>query len=519
LSTALQFECLKNPNNESKDVVIVTVPYTDTSFPLMAPACLKPVVERAGFSCLATDLNAEIYNYIKKHKDSMDFMPFFFDETLYNENIKQELFDIFESSARQILSWKPKFVGLSLISYVNQSSAKWLCWFLKRLDPSITILIGGPGCLPRFTGPSEWAEHIISLGLVDYHIRGDGEHSLYEFLKGKKDYIGINSLEWREFTLEEMRKLPTPDYTQYKFDKYSYPALGLTGSRGCVRKCKFCDYIANWPTFTWRTADDIFAEMVTQYEKHGVRVFKFQDSLTNGNQREFRHLTKLLTDWNTANPEKSFKWSGFYIFREHGSDIDELWRLVAGSGADALAVGIENLNERIRYDMGKKFSNEAIDAHLHYAKKYGVTIQMLNIVGWIDETEEEIDFIKDWLRTHTEYKDIMYLVWGGTLGIFPNTWLSRNWENLGLTKIGDQPPDWVNEKVGSTPDRRARWVLEIEELSEELGYNVIKNLDNHFILESLMKGDDIPVTSKISGAAQLIRKDLVKKDEIQVNAI
>ena len=100
----------------------------------------------------------------------------------------------------------------------------------------------------------------------------------------------------------------------------------------------------------------------------------------------------------------------------------------------------------------------------------------------------------------------MYLVWGGTLGIFPNTWLSRNWVNLGLTKIGDQPPDWVNEKVGSTPAIRARWVKEIEQLSEDLGYTVIKNLDNHFILETLMKGDSVPASSKMSGAAQLVRQ-------------
>ena len=43
----MKFNCLANPNNETRDVVIVTVPWTDSSLPLMAPAQLKPIVESA----------------------------------------------------------------------------------------------------------------------------------------------------------------------------------------------------------------------------------------------------------------------------------------------------------------------------------------------------------------------------------------------------------------------------------------------------------------------------------------
>ena len=127
----MKFNCLANPDNETRDVVIVTVPWTDSSIPLMAPAQLKPIVESAGMTCLATDINAEVFAWTKQHRHRDDLLHFFFDEKI-NQNVSDELFNMFKNMAEQILSWRPKIVGLSLFSYVSQYSAKWLSWFLKK---------------------------------------------------------------------------------------------------------------------------------------------------------------------------------------------------------------------------------------------------------------------------------------------------------------------------------------------------------------------------------------------------
>jgi len=484
------FKCLENPLQQQRDVVIVTVPWTDSSIPLMAPAQLKPVVESTGMSCLATDINVEVFKWTRNHPNQSRILDFFFNETIYDDT-SDELFNLHKNMAEQIMSWKPKVIGLSLLTYVSQHSARWLSWFIKKIDPDITVVIGGSGCLPAFTGPSEFAKDLISKGLIDYHIRGDGEHSLYEFLKGKRDYIGINSLEWRELPMEEMRRVPMPDYKDYKIETYLKKALPITGSRGCVRKCTFCDYIANWKKFNWREAEDIFQEMLKQYEIWGLRIFKFQDSLTNGNMKEFIKLCELLTNHNTKNPDSSFEWSGYYIFREHNLRTRSEWDLVKGSGATTLSVGIENLNQHIRYDIGKKFSNEAIDVHLSEAQRVGVDCSLLNIVGYVNETQKDIDFIKEWLYNHTQYQDILYLSWGGTLGIFQNTWLERNYKKLGVERIGTAPEDWINRSIDSTPQKRAKWAQELVSLSKELGYRVMLNTDNHYLLEKLMNDKQI----------------------------
>ena len=479
------WKCINNPNSETRDVVILTVPWTDSAIPLMAPAVLRPIVEKAGYSCLAVDLNVEVYQWTRDHNDQQDLIRFFFDE-FTNTKTAPVLHQMFLSIAQGILSYNPKYVGLSLFSYVCQISAKWIAYYIKKLDPTIKIIAGGPGCLATFTGPSAYIDQMLDQKLFDYHIRGDAENSLYELLTGNVTFHGINSLSWKELNQEELRALPMPVYSDYKFEIYDKKALPIIGSRGCVRQCKFCDYIANWKKFQWRTADDIFNEMLYQRKLYNITTFKFQDSLTNGNQKEFLRLIELISEYNTNNPTDQFSWSGYYIFRDPTAASEKEWELLYKSGATALMCGIENFNEHIRFAIGKKFTNKAIDFHLTQAKKYNILLAILNIVGYVNEVQSDIDVAKQWLYDHIEYKDNLILQWGGTLGIFPNTYLDEHKSELGIKMIGNHPSLWVNEDIGSTPTIRAKWAIELQELSKELGYKVFDNLDNHFLLETLI---------------------------------
>lgn len=483
----MQIKCLSNNSSDQKDVVIVTVPFTNSSIPLMAPAVLKPIVEKTGMTCLAVDLNAELYDSINRHPLKHELVRFFFEQHT-SLDAQQWINEMFMSSAQQILSWNPSIVCLSVFSYVCQPAAKWLAYYLKKLNPHIKIYIGGAGCLDTFTGPSTFAGKLIDAGIVDYHIRGDGEHSLYELLIGNTTFPGINSINWQQMSNEELAAMPIPDYANYDFSFYEKKVLPLMGSRGCIRKCTFCDYIANWKKFQWRTADDIFAEMIEQNKKYGIKSFKFQDSLTNGNLKEFRQLCKLLANHNNNNKVK-FKWSGYYIFRDWDSYSDDDWKTISDSGAENLIVGIENLNEDIRYAIGKKFSNASIDLHLKEALRYDIKLTLLNIVGYVNEVREHIDFIKHWLDTHTKYKDLIYIQWGGTLSIFPDTYLETNKEKLGIIMIEKNPQSWINPTINSTPKLRAEWAVELNEYSRKLGYSVIDDIDNHYLLETLIHAD------------------------------
>ena len=479
------FKCLENLDSKTVNFILLTVPWTDSLIPLMAPAALKPIVESTNLTCLATDLNAEIFAKFKKYPK---LITFFYDEKIEDQETLDLLNDLYSSIAKSILTWNPTYIGLSLFSYASQVSAKWIAYFIKKLDPTVKIVIGGTGCLDTFVSESStFMKLMLKEKLIDFHIRGDAEHSLVEFINANYSFPGINDTSWREMSKEELSRLPYPDYSDYNFDIYSSKTLPLIGTRGCVRKCKFCDYIENWKKFQWRTADDIFAEMLEQHKQYNIRVFKFQDSLVNGNMNEFLRLMELLAEYNIQNPNKSFKWGGYYILRNVTSRTEYEWEMVAKSGASTLMIGIENFNEDIRYDIGKKFTNEAIDFHLAQALKYNINLSLLNIVGYVTETQEHIDFIKTWLDKHLEYRSLVQLQWGAGLGIFPNTYLSNHQEQLGVILKDDSKAfDWSSTNIETNPKIRAKWVNELVEYSKQLGYPVIEHLDNHYILEKIL---------------------------------
>ena len=291
-----------------------------------------------------------------------------------------DLFNLYKSFAETLLAHNPKIIGLSLFSYVNQSSAKYICYFIKKINPSVTLIIGGTGCFENTVGHANYAEELLSNGLIDFYIRGDAERSFREFLNGNYSYPGINSSNWVELSKEELNSFTYPNYDDYNFDLYELKAIPIIGSRGCVRRCKFCDIIEYWKKFNYRSGENIFAEMLSQNTKYKIRNFKFQDSLINGNLKEYKVLTKLLANHNETNPDNSFTWSSYFILRPKASFGEEWWEITARSGAQWLNLGIENLQEHIRYHMGKHFSNEDIEFSLLMAKKYKLKMLWLMIM-------------------------------------------------------------------------------------------------------------------------------------------
>ena len=72
-----------------------------------------------------------------------------------------------------------------------------------------------------------------------------------------------------------MEDVPFVDYDNYKLDEYRYitgnKILAITGSKGCVRSCTFCDIGVIWPRFKHRGGKHIAAEMIHLYKKYNVK--------------------------------------------------------------------------------------------------------------------------------------------------------------------------------------------------------------------------------------------------------
>jgi len=381
-------------------VVITTVPFTDESTPLAAPAVLKASLQNNGIECVALDLNIEIYNKLQHHPNRQLFLDFFYYQKI-NEKIVDDLNRMLDFYATELLSHNPDIIGLSLFSRECQTFTAWLCAVLRQQAPAIKIIIGGPGLETLENSLFKFPDRIKKLGLIDDYITGDSETSLVEYVRGNVGYPGINTTSWQPNA--EFDKLPIPDFSDYRFLKYQYTLLPIVDSRGCVQSCEFCDVISFWKKFQYLTAENIFRQMMTHIETYGVYRFQFASSICNGNLREFKKLVKMIADYNMmVTVGEQLHWVGSFIVRPAAQHKEDLFELIKKSNG-FLLTGVESIVEHVRIDLGKRFNNADLEHHLQMLKKYQLKTNLLMIAAYPTETLEDYETVKQWFVDHADY--------------------------------------------------------------------------------------------------------------------
>ena len=160
---------------------------------------------------------------------------------------------------------------------------------------------------------------------------------------------------------------------------------------------------------------------------------------------------------------------------------EEQWRLTAASGAHLLSVGVESLVDRNRFHIKKKFTNDDIDYALQMAKKYGIKLFFITLVGYTTETEEDHLASLQWIRDNKHYAldPIYQFTVGGTVAILPNTWLDRNQEQLGVKwqdgqarAVSNKNHLWAIVHTNNTYETRLRRLNELIQVGRENGFNM-----------------------------------------------
>ena len=324
------------------DILITSIPKMDRDKPAPGPAYLKSFLESKGKRVKIIDGNQiEDLNKLAIIIDQYEF------------------------------DW----LGISVFSYLQRDNA------LKLGEQFDRVVYGGPGVT------STWTE--------GYYIRGEGEYALFEFLNGNLNYPGINGIP--HIQIDDISELPAPDYSDY-LEHHSYNSMIISGSRGCVRDCTFCDVANLWPKFRFVDGQKLADMMHKVSRDTGVEAISFSDSLVNGSMKQFRTLCKTLAD----NPKKIL-WNGQFIARKENTFSAEDFNNLANSGCTSLTIGIESGSERVRNHMRKKFSNDDIDWFLSNLIKRNIHVKILLFVGYPTETQEDFDQTKYLLSKYAEH--------------------------------------------------------------------------------------------------------------------
>ena len=473
---------------EQRDLVLVTVPFTDTPIPLYAIAQLKSVALEAGWTCKTIDFNNIYVRKVEQNRYSTAIVDWFYHEK-YHPGIESFILDMIDYMSNEIIAYKPKIVGISLFSYACQITTKYLCIALRKKDPNIKIILGGSGVYDNVEGESVYIDAMREMNLVDHHFVGDAEISFYDFLKGEKNIIGMDSNKWKELNNHDLTEIPYANFEDYDWKLYKSAIIPMTASRGCVRRCKFCSDIAHWKMFSFRTGQHIFDEMLYHINKYGYKHFSFTDALINGNVKEFRNLLRLLSNYNEKNYNDKITWESQFIFRPKRQFTEYDWELLAASNPKELYTGIESLDPDVRHDMGKKFNQEDMNFSFEQCLKHNINIFAMMIVGYPTENENSIQVAKDWLRDSTRFQPIVEFSFGGTMAILPGTYLDTHREDYGLEVYGPPWQLWQSTLSGSTPKKRLEWYNELVTYSKDLGYKVTSGIENSSVIHLLSSMD------------------------------
>ena len=476
-----------------KNLVFVSLPKVETNFPSGAVAILSSVAKNNGYSVSVFDYNLDLADELTKDEwDQFEAWNALSSDCI-SDDLTEKLKIIFVSNLQNILTPETEFVCFSVFSYFsNRMVLKTLEWYKSVC--SVTTVVGGSG-ISTDVSPSNkeiLGNFIIRNKLADYVIFGEGEITLDNLLKKQTDYPGINKNN--PIQIEDLTSLPIPTYEYFDMTRYQNKKILVTGSRGCVRSCTFCDIDLTWPKFRYRSAQHIIDEIKKHFYEYGITEFEFTDSLINGSVSNFNNFNELLYNEKQKNPGlEQIRYQGQFICRPKEQQKELTYELMHLGGCNMLTTGIESFSHNVRQHMKKKFSNQDIDYHLEQCARWGIPNVLLMIVGYPTENKKDHQDNLDAVIRYKKYVDmgtIFMIRWGFTMHLYDHTPIMGMLDELGIDLDQNIKFDSVYSWSSTTNPtntlrERIRRRIDIHELCVKLGYPMPRVHEELSVLNTL----------------------------------
>jgi radical SAM superfamily enzyme YgiQ (UPF0313 family) len=479
------------------DILICSLPVSALNYAPAAPALLKACVKKAGFAASTIDLSQAFYveisnrDFSQYSEDSKFLLP----NHTYAEDSKSKIDLWLAQSIDKIKVKNPKYIALSIFSYFMQRSAYLLAKEIRKHCPAAKIILGGFGLTQSSSSLKNldnfknidlikpFNQFMQEQGLVDHNIIGEGEDALVSLLQNNVPVVD---------SMNDLYNVPISDFDDYNLKDYDYVSqmlLPITGSKGCVRQCTFCDIPTKFGKFRYRSGQHIAEEIIYLKQRYNVHSFTFTDSLINGSLKALKELVTELTNYNTrVDADQRIRWSGQYISRPRGQMPEYIYELMAQSGAEGLTIGLESGSNAVLKAMNKKVKIEDVDYEMELFEKYNISTVLLFIIGFYNETYDNFLETIDTIIRYQKYVangTIIRMELGHPLAITNETALYDRAHELGINLDILDPNLWTsNNNPDLTLKERIRRRIIAQIVCDQLGiptgmsaYN-LKNIFN-----------------------------------------
>lgn len=333
-------------------------------------------------------------------------------------NLKLSIEDI----EKEILSVNPKIVGLNPTS-VNINETKIISQFCEKQN--IPYIIGGVvATLDPTLARKEFSQAFAI-------IRGGGEIVIKEVMEAinnseKKSinrgvfYLG-DQIEGRRDYAEDidLNRLPIINQSIYVSNpvrKYSpiinggkieLRELSLFETRGCPFNCNFCSSPIMHPRlpeygvqkYSRPNTKKIIEEIKLHVKELGINAVHFVDDLAFITEK---HVNEFCQEMDKEGLSGKIWWRMMSHIDFLDSISDEYIKSMKDAGLWRLGIGIESGDQSILDAMNKRIKIEQIERTLSRVKKNGIDIKAFFMMGFPDETEEQLKNTKRMIEKLSE---------------------------------------------------------------------------------------------------------------------
>lgn len=388
---------------ETNDMLLITIPWADLDTPRVAPALLKGIAESHGYTIKTRDLNIDFKSSICGNDNNiyLDKQEYFISVGNKPDPDVEKFYDL---CIDEIKKENFKYLGISVFSVYTHKATYELCLKLREKLPQVKIVLGGRGLAVKPHGAMNhyhdemqrkipFHKIMKEKNLYDEIIIGDAEDAIIDLFSGQKS---SDELSWhvvKNNTLD----YPFANFDDYELKKYSgiggKPQLHVISSKGCVRRCDFCDVGWQFKKFKSKDGNRMAEEIIFLSEKYNITEFATADSILNGNMKTLKVALERLAEYNeNKTDDKKIKWGGNWICRPRGRVTPEFFNLMYKGGCRHLNVGAEHGSDAVLEAMDKKTNIDGLMYELEQMYRVGIQCGLNNIVGHWSETYQ------DWLN-------------------------------------------------------------------------------------------------------------------------
>lgn len=288
--------------------------------------------------------------------------------------------------AADLFQLKPSVIGFSCYIWNIEETIKVIS-FLKKVNPSLFIVLGGPEVT---YDTAEWMEKIPE---VDFIIIGEGEHSFKQLLleiDGNRDYMNVPGLAFRKnekvvITPQQnkldLRDLPSP----YRFPE-DIPHLNkrvtyVETSRGCPFNCQFC--LSSIEVGVRYFDREKIKDDIRYLMAHGAKTIKFVDRTFNISRSYAMDMFRFLIDEHLPGTVFQFEITADIMRPE----VIEFLNQEAPKGLFRFEIGVQSTNEYTNELVKRKQNFTKLTRTVMMVKEGGKIDQHLDLIAGLPEED------------------------------------------------------------------------------------------------------------------------------------